>query len=270
VNLHVTNLILAALLLYPRHAVWSALALAVAVHLKASPVIMALAFVYVRDVRWLFCFAAWGLGIVAGTSAVDGFDRYVQFLHNAANIYAANGLAFRDNSFDSVVRATLQVIGADLGLAPTPVLILKAAVLIWALTTTHLVVRRGTFDSGKRRGSREAMVENAFVVLPFLMTLMSPLIWEHHPVFVIVPFMILFGRLETARELLIFAVAWASVFVVLTFDIYPFSYHRLVGLLLGLGLITYVGKRQRAQLPWIAALNQSLTVRRNTGELVRQ
>lgn len=61
VNLHMVNFILLALVLYPRQRFLSALALAVAVHLKVSPIIIAFVFLLERDWRWIIYF---GIGLV--------------------------------------------------------------------------------------------------------------------------------------------------------------------------------------------------------------
>ena len=57
VNLHVLNLILLSILLYPRRPFLSAFALALAVHLKISPAVLVLAFLLETDWRWLAWFA---------------------------------------------------------------------------------------------------------------------------------------------------------------------------------------------------------------------
>ena len=66
VNLHTLDLILLALLLYPKRLFLSALMLALAVHLKGSPAIVVLAFLLEKDWRWLGWFVL-SLALVAGS-----------------------------------------------------------------------------------------------------------------------------------------------------------------------------------------------------------
>jgi hypothetical protein len=256
INVHVVNLILGCLLLYPRHVVGSAFLLAVATHLKVSPAVLVLPFLFVRDVRWLAAYAASVGAIVAGTSAINGFGRYLEFMHNTSNIYAANGVVLRDNSIDSLVRATLQVFGGDLQWARVPVTLAKGALGLWLIWAAHRAARRETFTRGT---GPEAVVSNAFVVLPFAMTMLSPLVWEHHPVFVLVPFLALLARASTPRQLGLLGLAYVLVFDVPTFDVYPFSFHRLAGMVAALfALGEMVREGATVEVPWVAAFGRKL------------
>ena len=111
VNLHVANLILLALLAYPRFPVGSALALALAVHLKSSPVVLVLPFLTERNGRWTAAFVAWLGAVAAAIYAVHGAQPFLDFLHNARGVYAWADLCFRENSIDSFLRSTAAVLG---------------------------------------------------------------------------------------------------------------------------------------------------------------
>jgi hypothetical protein len=74
-----------------------------------------------------------------------------------------------------------------------------------------------------------------YAALPWLllaMVMLSPVAWEHHGIFLCLPFLVILPRLTTARDLSLFLMAYALAFWVPTFDFFPFSYGRLVAPLL--------------------------------------
>ena len=74
INIVVLDLILATLLLYPRRPILSAVALALAMHLKVSPALLVLPFLLTRDWKWLASFALTTLIVVALTSLANDFS----------------------------------------------------------------------------------------------------------------------------------------------------------------------------------------------------
>ena len=244
VNLHVANLILLALLVYPRLPVGSALALALAVHLKSSPVVLVLPFLTERNRRWTAAFVAWMGVVAAAIYAVHGAQPFLDFLHNARGVYAWADLCFRENSIDSFLRSTAAVLGGPFGLVDLPLvrLVAKAAVLATALAVAGISIRRGAFVSPRGPGSD---VLNAWPALAVLMVLASPLVWEHHPVFVALPFLVITRRLQAPGEWAAFSFAYLLVFLMPTFDFYPWSFGRLAGLLALLALLYRTSGRDR-------------------------
>ena len=244
VNLHVANLILVALLAYPRLPVWSALALALAVHLKASPVVLVLPFVAERNRRWLAAFVAWMGAVAAAIYAVHGGQPFLDFLHNARGVYAWTELCFRENSIDSFLRSTAVLVGGPFAIVDQPVvrLLAKASVLALALALAGIAIRRGVFVSGRAPGND---VLNGWPALAVLMVLASPLVWEHHPVFVALPFLVITRWLQTPGEWACFSLAYLFVYLLPTFDFYPWSFGRLAGLLVLLALLYRISGRNR-------------------------
>ena len=82
VNLLTLDLILLSLVVYPKHAFLSALALAFAVHLKTSPAVLVLAFLLEFNWRWLFWFAVSFIAIGLFPVLTNGVSLYQQFLTN--------------------------------------------------------------------------------------------------------------------------------------------------------------------------------------------
>jgi hypothetical protein len=77
------------------------------------------------------------------------------------------------------------------------------------------------------------------------MVLASPLVWEHHPVFVALPFLVITRRLQAPGEWAVFSFAYLLVFLLPTFDFYPWSFGRLAGLLALLALLYRTSGRDR-------------------------
>ena len=244
VNLHVVNLILLCLLLYPARPWLSAVALATAVHLKVSPIILILPFVLRRDWRWSLAFLATLLGITTLTSLANSFAAYGQFLTNVTHAYLANGIVFRDNSLDSFLRATFWVLGGPPSDATWIIGLLKLLLLLGSLGIVRLAVRRRSFRVDRPPG--ESLVDNAYPVLLFPMTMLSPLVWEHHFVFVLLPFFLMLRKSSTPGDFVLLFSASFLIFLLPTFDAYPWSYHRLLGILLGYVLLYRLASREGA------------------------
>jgi hypothetical protein len=244
VNLHVANLILLALLAYPRFPIGSALALALAVHLKSSPVVLVLPFLTERNGRWTAAFVAWMGAVAAAIYAVHGVQPFLDFLHNARGVYSWADLSFRENSIDSLFRSTAAVLGGPFAAADLPLvrLVAKACVLAAALAVAGVAIARGAFVSPRGPGSD---VVNSWPALAVLMVLASPLVWEHHPVFVALPFLVVTRRLQAPGEWAAFSLAYLVVFLLPTFDFYPWSFGRLAGLVVLLALLYRTAGRER-------------------------
>lgn len=227
VNLHVMNLILLALLLYPRSIVFSALAMSLAVHFKASPAVLILAFFIQKDWRWLAWFIGFTLGVAALTVAAGGVAPYRDFLANVGALHGAGDPSFRENSIDSFVGALFASLGIGLAFVQYFVAPLKILAAGLALAVVSRNVRGKTFYEG---GPERERALNAVPALFPLMMLLSPLIWEHHGVFLALSFLVMPKKLSSAGEWSIFGAAYFLMFLAPTFDFFPWSYGRLLSL----------------------------------------
>jgi len=229
INMQVLLGIVLALHWYPRNRFLSALALAVAVHLKISPIVLAMAFLWVRDVEWLVLFAAWLVAIALIPAGAFGFGPYADLVYNLRNVEQANGLVFRDASIDSFLRATSLATGIHADFLIWPAKTALAAFCL-ALTVTH--VRRRTFVSSE---AREGAVLNAIPALMVLMVMLAPLVWEHHPVFLGLSYIVIATVLRPS-DFLLFTFAYFVEYLTPTFDFFPWSYGRLISPLILLAL----------------------------------
>ncbi len=252
VNLHVVNLILLSLLLYPRRPFLSAFALALAVHLKTSPLVLVLAFLLERDRRWLAWFAMGVLLVGLVPLAVHGPSPYLDYLHNVLRVDALSSANFRENSFDSFFVAAARLLGRGGTVARYAVYLAKALLALATLTVAWRSAREGMFLAVDVPAAR---LYNAVPTLLILMTLASPLVWVHHGVFLALPFLILLTRLEGEGEWLLFGFAYFLEFWMPTFGFFPWSYGRLLAPLIALGLMA---RRTRRAGPSVAfeALNR--------------
>jgi hypothetical protein len=240
-NLHVTNLMLLSLLCYPSQLWASALTLALAAHIKTSPLALVLPFVINRDWKWLSWFALFGLGIVAWTSHLHGFHRYLEYLDNISNIYRANGISLRENSLDSLLRTTYWVFGADIERARTPILVLRSLLCALSLWLCIAAMRRRTFSGGP--ASDAARVLDSYPVLMLFLMSVSPLVWEHHVVIVVLSLLVMLKRLDNPADALLWLGAWFLCFLTPTFDIYPFSFRITLGVAFAYWLLVRITRR---------------------------
>ena len=237
VNFHVINFIFLGILLYKDRPFLSALAMALAVHLKASPVLLILAFLLEFNWKWLTYFAINILLITAFTVANNGFNPYFDFINNFLSLNVPRSLSLHDNSFDSIIGITLSYVRANPSIVRILVYLAKGTT---ALIAIILSLKTKTYFPEKENGSR---IFNSIIPLFIAMTIFSPLIWEHHGIFITLPFLLLIKKLESPAEWTLFGIAYLFVFLIPTFDYFPWSYERLPGMLILLGLAWVTVKR---------------------------
>jgi hypothetical protein len=256
-NLHVTNLMLLALLCYPAQLWASALALAVAAHIKTSPLALVLPFVLNRDYRWIGWFALFVLAIVGLTSAHNGFHRYFEYLDNVAHIYRANGISFRENSIDSLVRITYWELGLPLEAAQTPIVVIRGFLVLLSLALCWFAMHNRTFSGGA--SGNLARVLDAFPVLMLFLMSVSPLVWEHHPVIIVLSVLVMLKQLDHQTDVLLWLGAWFLCFFVPTFDVYPFSFRITLGVFFAYWLLIRLVRRDTRYGRYFARANAALS-----------
>lgn len=248
INMHVLAAILATLYWYPRHRLASALALALAVNLKISPLVLALPFLWAADIRWTAMFVASLVGIGAIPAVAYGPGPYANLLDNLRTIEQANGLTFRDVSIDSFVRATGRAIEVNLDVLIWPAKIALAAA---CLTIAAVHARLRTFAPA----SDGTSVHSAMPAMLILMVMVSPLVWEHHPVFLALSYLAVATLLQP-EDWPLFGLAYGLEFLMPTFDFYPWSYGRLVSPLL---LLVLAWRRRAGRSSAFEETNRRLT-----------
>ena len=231
VNFHMMNFILLSLLIYKNRPILSALMLALAIHFKASPALLALAFLLEFNWKWLIGFIVSMILIAAIPFAIYGASPYYDFINNFLFINAPRGLSLHDSSFDSAFGMTLSYVRAEFAVVRVLVLLAKAAV---AIATIFLCIRTHGFFSN---GPGKERIFDSIIPLFVGMTLLSPLVWEHHAIFLTLPVLLLLKKLEAPAEWLLYGAVYLLVFLTPTFDYFPWSYGRLVGMLILFALL---------------------------------
>jgi glycosyl transferase family 87 len=255
VNIHVLNLVFGSILLFQRRPFLSALMLAFAIHLKTSPAVLVLGFLLEKDWRWLSWLVLSTVLVGAITLATNGLMPFVDFLHNAQVLSAPRDAIFHDTSFDSFLGFAGSFLHVGAAVIRILVYACKALLAAAVLFVMARGVRNRTFLESKERGMR---MLNALPPLFILMTLASPVVWEHHGLFLGLSFLLLLKRIDLSSEWLWFGFAYFLEFVLPTFDFFPWSYGRLVAPLIALWLMWRATKRQGTS-PLFISINDWLS-----------
>ena len=253
INLLVLDLIFLSILLFPRSRLLSAFCLALAVHLKASPLVLGLAFLLERDWRWLAWLAFFGFFIFGVTLLMDGFGPYSSYLYNLGLLNEPHGLNFRETSFDSFFWAITQLLKLPYIVPRIAIYVSKALLGIATLLVMVSTVRNRTFHQGE-----QANLLNAIPPLAIMMNMYSPLVWEHHGVFLVLSALVLLRVLDTPAEWTWFGVIYFVQFLLPTFDFFPWSYARMLTPLLLLWLMWRVSRRPAGETDTFRRVNQWL------------
>lgn len=240
VNLLVLDFIFLSVLLYPKYSFASALALAFAVHLKTSPAVLVLAFLLEFNWRWLLWFGVGFLLIALFPVLTDGFSPYFDYLNNIRILTEIPDTNFHDTSFDSFLRFLNPFFGIKI--EQTRILALAAKVLL--LGAALWTMGRNLYASSFARDSR---VLNALPSLFLVMTLGSPIVWDHHGLFTALSFLLMLKRVDSPEAWLWFGFAYLFEFVLPSFDFFPWSYGRLAAPLIVLGLMWVTSKNNTSK-----------------------
>jgi hypothetical protein len=252
VNLLVLDGMLLSLLLYRRSPLISALAMAIAVQIKISPIVLVAAILLERDWRWLAWFTFHMVVLSVLPIMAHGIEPYNQILKGLGTLGPRTFYYFRDSSFDSIFIATASLLKIDLLAAQILTYASKLTLGLCAFWTAFVGIRNSTFHPQTGRGK---YFYNSAPTLMLLLTMVSPLVWEHYGVFLSLAFLLLIKRLSGDMEWFLFAAACFFEFALPAFDFYPWSYVRLVAPLIILWLIWVVSRRSQAS-PTFENLNR--------------
>ena len=245
INLHVLNMVLLGLLLYQRYPALSAMTTAIAVHLKASPAVLVLAFLLEWNWRWLVWAGLSFLVVGALPIVFYGFQPYLDFIRNTALVAAGHGLNFRENSFEGLLMAFSAVLSLPDAFVEIGTNIARAVLFVAAILVMRRNIQRETFFTG----AEGARLFNTMPSLLILMTLASPIVWVHHGIFVGLSFLLLLKKLDSPASWTLFGFAYFFEFLLPTFDFFPWSYGRLVAPLIILWLMWKLSDKSSELFP---------------------
>jgi hypothetical protein len=237
VNLLVMDLIFLSILTHPKNALLSALTLALAVHLKTSPAVIVLAFLLNRNWRWLAWFAVSFLVVALIPVAINGISPYYDYLQNIVALTQLPNTNFHDTSFDSFLRFLNPFFGINIFWTRIMTYTAKAVLL----TATILVMMRNIRNQSF--ADKEDELLNAIPPLFIFMTLASPIVWDHHGLFVTLSFLLLLKRVDTPATWMWFGFAYFLEFILPSFDFFPWSYGRLLAPMIALALMWFIPEK---------------------------
>lgn len=232
INLWLLDLTLAAILLLDAAPELAGIAIATAAHIKLYPIIMLAPWVVMR--RWR-AVAATGFGLIAIFLIQTDFTADMELWSSYVTAFFKSGHgsgAFRDNSIASVAANGLRAlhhftgIGSQSWAEPITKVVTLAVIAFFAW---RFFLRESVFRlSGNSPKARLLRSYGHQTDTLAVMLLVSPLVWEHHFVLAI-PFA-LWAILSSENKLP--AAAWSAVlFFPPTFDVFPFSFHRVLALI---------------------------------------
>ncbi len=238
VNLLVMDLIFLSILTYSKNTLLSALTLALAVHLKTSPAVLVLAFLLEFNWRWLIWFGISFLLIAAIPVITDGITPYFDYLNNIRILTHIPDTNFHDTSFDSFLRFLNPFLGINIMWTRILTYTAKAVLLFATIFVMIKSVRSGLFVNG------EGKMLNAIPPLFIIMTLASPIVWDHHGMFVTLSFLLMLKLIDSPNLWMWFGFAYILEFILPSFDFFPWSYGRLVAPMIILVLMWNVSKKR--------------------------
>lgn len=242
VNLIAMVLIMASLLTFRKNDLASALLLAIAVHLKTSPAALVLAFLLERNWKWLAWFALTFILIALIPVALEGPRPYFDYLTNINILTHITDTNFHDTSFDSFFRFFNPFLG--IGIETTRLITMGAKALL-GLAAIYVMaqnIRSHTFVS---REKQNHILLNAIPSLFIVMTLTSPIVWDHHGIFTTLAFLLLLHCLETPALWMWFGFAYFLEFILPSFDFFPWSFGRLIAPLIVLVLMWHITRQKQ-------------------------
>jgi hypothetical protein len=79
------------------------------------------------------------------------------------------------------------------------------------------------------------------------MAVISPRLWTHYCVVLTFPFLVLMRAIRGRREMVLYGISYVLLFLIPVFDLFPFSYHRLLAIVLLYRLYWIICRRGRDQ-----------------------
>ena len=237
INLWILTIAMLVLLYNASHPFISGLLAALGAHIKLYPTAFVASWGLLKDKRALAGFA---LGILLPLALIHGSfgssSIWRQFIEQDPS--NAGGYKLRDNSLHSLIYNSLRITNViqpgDLNsrVPETMTSFFTVLVLLWfliRLTLRYRMLMKAQDPEPLNSFIRDGM----FVDMVGLMLLASPVAWEHHYVLAIPVFLwTLALQLKEGQLPIASFLAFLFIFALPTFDVFPFSYLRLTGLLI--------------------------------------
>lgn len=238
INLYVLDAILLVMLYHQKRPILCGAAVAVAAHLKIYPLLLVVPLIFCGS--WPAAAAAvLGTGALLVLEQRLGHGALAQF--GQSLLQFPKGTLLRDNSLHSLLHNLAGLVRADRllgaqgagrlvdGLALLAGLALSGWVFFRWFPRLRLSLRpKSPAAAQKRHGPLQQY--GRFCATIVIMMLLSPLVWEHHYVLTLPIAVWAIAGLPGTQAVWAAAAAFL-MYAPPTFDVFPFSYHRLCGLL---------------------------------------
>jgi hypothetical protein len=175
--------------------------------------------------------------------ALEGVTPYIDYVTNIGILTHITDTNFHDTSFDSFFRFFNPFLGV--GIETTRIIIYFAKAVL-GISTIYVMaqnVRKHTFVDEK---AVSPALLNAIPSLFVVMTLTSPIVWDHHGIFLALSFLLLIKCTGSPVLWMWFGFAYSLEFIVPSFDFFPWSFGRLVAPMIVLWLMWMNTKRYAA------------------------
>jgi hypothetical protein len=228
-NVYVLDTILFALLLLPHKPFLSGLFLALGGHIKLYPLLFGLPVVLFR--KWvvlLGLICGFGFVLFLQTGFAQDWTYWGQFLHYLSKVQTP--IRFRNNSLHSLFFNVFRFTGLPENASALFTFLVTLTLLAW-FGFRFYQRERAYSQSAKTPHIDSIRQYGTFIDCSALMLMVSPSVWEHHFVLALPMAIWTIARMGPRKPWLVGTGA-VLLFVPPTFDIFPLSYHRLVGLLL--------------------------------------
>ncbi len=252
VNLILVDMVLASLLLFKKNKFFSALFFAIGIHLKVVPIFFIPVYLKVKNWKWLTYMTICGIFIIILTSLTDGFRYYIDFINNLSGWADA---PIRSSSIYGFLINTNKYMGINI-----PVKVLWNIIRVLSALSIYLLAFMSIKNHSFIVGKENDPIFSAIIPLFFMMIVISPTVWSHHLVIIIIPTILILLHIQKSSQLLIFIIGYFFAYILPVFDLYPWSYLRLLGWLLLLILTAYIIVSKKSYATWVAKLDYEINV----------
>jgi len=272
VNLYVLDLVLLAILLLNRYPALSGLAVALGGHIKLLPLVLILPWSAARKITAVVATVI-SFSVIALIQTNLGRDltlwnQFLVFSRASPDSFAFLVTPFfRENSLHSLIFNSFQMIARLIGAEPAGVrdianmVVAVASFVVGIWFVTRFMQREKTFALGKSADNSPSglsedtlrLYGHSMDALAFTL-IVAPLVWEHHYILAI-PIVLWALATRSSTNLLQISIAALLIFDLPTFDVFPFSYHRLVGLV----MLLYYTSPGRISFPSSPGIQQGIS-----------
>jgi len=234
INLLVLDLLMMTILFATKRPWLSGALNSIACHIKLYPFVLFLPWIIQRRLRPIIA-TLFTFGVIAGIQlgTKNGIQYWLDFLTFFRKFPQTD--YFRDNSVHSVIYNSLNFLTLPFHIPPEKLLpVTQIFCFIIAIVLVILFSIRWHRISAEAIQEKTDSVEKNMIPLleslPIIL-LISPLVWEHHYVLIIPYTLWLLTRKSVQQNRLAFLGAFL-VFAIPTFDLFPFSFNRITGLVM--------------------------------------